>query len=111
MLKGFYYSITLENIGCDLIGLLIKCNAYSIIINMRITDAIVIIDGTIKQYFNERIHNQYVLENAIYQVLNGESLDYMDYVGGTKNNLTYAEKMHKVKKVKNKQNKLLNKLL
>lgn len=111
MFKGFYWSITLENIGCDLIGILVKCGAYFEILNMRITEAIIIIDGVIKQYFNERVHNQFVLENTIYQVLNGESLDYMDYVGSSKNNLTYAEKVHKVEKIKNKQNKLLEKLL
>lgn len=113
MFKGFYWSITLKKVGCNLTAILIKCNAYSIVIDMNMTEAIEIIDSVVNQFFNDRLHLQYIIENTALRITGNEGIDYLEYVNSSKTSNIFddVKRKHEAKKIMNKQKLLLKKLL
>ena len=93
--------------------MLIKCNAYFNILDLNLSESFPIIEDILQQYFNERLHNQFILQDTITRAIGGEGLDYNDYVIGNKNNdnISIYSNKKKIAKLKEKQNKLLKKLL
>ncbi|EGT3616445.1 hypothetical protein FHH43_09420 [Clostridium perfringens] len=113
MFKSFYWSITLKEVGCNLTAILIQCNAYSIVINMNMKDAIEIIDSVINQFFNNRLHLQYVIENTALRITGNEGIDYLEYINSSKTSTPFddVKRKHEAKKIMKKQKLLLKKLL
>ena len=103
----------LTEVGCNLTAILIQCNAYSIVIDMNMKDAIEIIDSVINQFFNNRLHLQYVIENTALRITGNEGIDYLEYINSSKTSTPFddVKRKYEAKKIMKKQKLLLKKLL
>lgn len=84
---------------------------------MDLNRSISIIEGITEQFLNDRLHNTYVIENALNSLFNNEYITFKDYLNTLKfndpilKNKLKMELKEKANKLKEKQDDLLNKLL
>lgn len=99
--------------GCNILAILLKYNAYFNILNLNLDMSYNLINSVIEQFLNDRAYITYTLENTVNSVLGGEYMTFRDYLKEllkTKDN-NLLERKKKANKIKKKQKELLKKLL
>ena len=90
-------------------ALLFKYNAYDWVLMNDVKDSVDIIRDIIEQEINERNYNQYCLINAISVTFGGS--DWIDFKDTLKKNIKVKVNKNEIKRLKEKQINILNKLL
>lgn len=88
--------------------MLLQYNTYSFYLDANINDSIDLIQDLISQKISDRNYLQYVVMNSLNMVVGGEFINFKDTF---ERQVTYINKTQEINRIKEKQSKILDKLL
>lgn len=88
--------------------MLLQYNAYSFYLEENLSDSIELIQDIVAQKISDRNYLQYVVMNSLTMVAGGEFINFKDTF---ERQVTYVNKTQEINRIKEKQSKILDKLL